>query len=203
MPSQEASHDRPPHISDLSLRLMTLILWLAWAWIVMTVGHELGHVLAGLIGGARLRVLELRPWHLPHSLFSGDEYPLMTLWAGPILGTSLPAAVALLSRRPATVFVAWFCLVANAAYLLLGYFSGDAELDSTKMIQAGASSTTLLAVSIVALAVGYWRFRRACADLLEGRTETASPRGLTINAAILAAVIALQAIVGSLIAARL
>ena len=123
------------------------MLWLLWAWVVMTMTHELGHVIAGLLGGARLASLEIRPWHLPHSSLLNDNQLLVTLWAGPILGCAVPLLVASIIRRPACRFVAWFCVVANATYLLLGYYSGDGELDSAKMIRAGARPVELLGFS--------------------------------------------------------
>jgi hypothetical protein len=186
-----------------ALRYATLSLWIIWAWLVMTLCHELGHVVAGMLGGARLTQFEIRPWHLPHSLFVGDSHPLLTLWAGPVLGAVLPALVALSVRRPAIAFVAWFCVVANASYLVFGYFGGDGELDSTRMIRAGARPIEVLFPAIIALAVGYWGFRRACIGLMTGKTEAVSRRGLCISAAALAAAIVLQGVAGSLIASRL
>jgi hypothetical protein len=181
-----------------SLRYATLVLWLLWAWVVMTVTHELGHVLAGVVGGARLTELEVRPWHLPHSILVNDDYPLMTLWAGPVLGCAIPLLVASLTGRPACRFVAWFCVVANATYLLLGYFSGDGELDSTKMIRAGARPLELLGATLVALPIGYLKFRKACVELITGQDPPMTRRGLCISTAALLTVIVLQTIAGTL-----
>ena len=96
----------------------------------MTLTHELGHVVAGLAGGARLIDLELRPWHLPHSSFAGDQHPRITLWAGPVFGCAVPLAVAAFWSRDGVRFVAWLCLLANGVYLVLGLISGDPEIDS-------------------------------------------------------------------------
>ena len=133
----------------------------------MTVTHELGHVISGVLGGAQLESLEIRPWHLPHSSLLNDNHPLLTLWAGPILGCAAPLLVASIIRRPACTFVAWFCVVANATYLLLGYYSGDGELDSAKMIRAGARPVELLGAVTVTLPIGYLGFRKACIDLIK------------------------------------
>ncbi|MGI9472333.1 MAG: M50 family metallopeptidase [Rubripirellula sp.] len=176
----------------------TLALWSAWAWLVMTITHELGHVVAALTGGAKLVALELRPWHLPHSLYVADPHPLITLWGGPAVGCLVPLAVAVAMRRPATWYVAWFCVVANAIYLLLGYYSGDAELDSTKMLQAGNSKIVLLAVAGVACTIGYVQFRKCCMGLINGSTRRGTRRDHWISAAALLIVITMQATVGSL-----
>lgn len=184
-------------------RFVTVIVWLAWAWIVMTVSHELGHVIAGLVGGARVIQLELRPWHLPHSLLAGDRHPLATLWAGPVLGCLVPMLVARTSGRPAIWFIAWFCLLANATYLLLGYFSGDGQLDSAKMIAAGGRPIEILGAAIPALPIGYIRFRRSCIDLFSGKTPAMSARALRISLATLLVTLAIQAALGTLIVSRL
>lgn len=170
----------------------TLGLWLAWAWVTMTVTHELGHVMAGLAGGAQLRELQLQPWRLPYSIFLGDPHPLVTLWAGFAVGGLVPLVVALAVRRNAVWFVAWFCLLANGAYLLLGYVSGDGELDSAMMIRAGARPIELLGVSTVMLLIGYTRFRQALVDLLSGATPPLTLRGLWISLVVLAVTLAIQ-----------
>lgn len=189
--------------SDKSFRYAVLALWLGWAWLVMTLSHELGHVAAGLIGGGRLQHLELRPWRLPHSMFVGDRHPLITLWAGPLLGSAVPMLVASRMRRPATTFIAWFCVTANAAYLLLGCLSGDAELDSGRMIALGLAPAAVFGPAALALPIGYWGFRRSCLKLLSGGADVGSRRGLALGVIALAAAVILQAVVGSLVAARL
>jgi len=165
----------------------------------MTVSHELGHVVSGLAGGARLTHLELRPWHFPQSHLVNDNHPLLTLWAGPVLGCLLPLLVAFILRRPACWFVAWFCVVANAAYLLLGYYSGNGELDSAKMIHAGARPLELLAAVTIALPPGYWKFRQASIGLITGQTPAFSRRGLWISSAALLTVLIVQAAAGTLV----
>ncbi len=183
--------------------IATLILWLLWGWVVMTVSHEAGHVIAGAGGGARLVDWELRPWKLPHSLFANDGHRLTTLWAGPVLGCVVPLLVAAMVRRPACWFVAWFCVTANASYLLLGYFSGDPELDSTRMIRAGTPPIALLATVVVTLPLGYISFRKATVALMSGQTPSMTRRAWWISAAALSFTLAVQAIVGMLIAASL
>ena len=180
-------------------RFATLGLWLAWAWVTMTLTHELGHVACGLAGGATLVELQLQPWQLPHSMFIGDEHPLATLWAGFIVGCAVPLLVAAIVRLPACWFVAWFCVVANGTYLLLGYLGGDGELDSVKMLRCGARPAELLGAVVVMLPLGYIKFRQFCVDLMSGATPAMTARGLWISGAALLGTLVVQAIVATLI----
>jgi hypothetical protein len=147
--------------------------------------------------------LEIRPWHLPLSLLANDSHPLATLWAGPVLGCVFPLIVAATTGRPACWFIAWFCVLANASYLLLGYLSGDGQLDSAKMIAAGSRPIEILGAAALALPIGYIQFRRSCIDLISGKTPAMSPRGLRISVAALLVTLGVQAMVGTLIVSRL
>jgi hypothetical protein len=182
-------------------RWATLGLLLAWSWVVMTVTHELGHVVGGWAAGAELAVLEIRPWHLPHSLFARDPHPLVTLWAGPMVGCGVPLLVALVIRQGAVWFVAWFCLLANAVYLLLGTFSNDPELDSQKIIRSGMPSYVILLFAGMIGPVSYVGFRGRCARLMGGDDQPLTKRTWGIAAATLVVALILQSIAGSLIIA--
>lgn len=182
-------------------RAVTLVIWSLWAWCALTLCHELGHVAGGLAGGGTLMQLELRPWRLPHSLMAGDSYPLVTLWAGPVLGCAAPLILAAAPGRfQGLWFVAWFCLVANASYLLAGFLSGDAELDSVRMIRAGTRPWQLIAVVAVTLPLGYVKFRSACASVLSGRVPPMSKREQRSHIAALAAWLSVQTLIGALAA---
>ncbi len=177
-----------------------LLLWLLWGWSVMMLTHELGHVAGGLAGGGVLVVLELRPWHLPYSFFQPDPHPAITLWSGPLAGCVIPLLAALGWNRPAVWFVAWFCVVSNAAYLLLGYFSGDPELDSTKMLATGTHPAVLVIVAATLLGLGYYRFRACCKSLFSGAAKLPSRRQLRFAAGGWIALTFIQSIIGGWIA---
>jgi hypothetical protein len=113
--------NRTNHDVGLRQRVLRFAALLVLAWWVMTLTHELGHVVGGLVGGGRLQTLELRPWKLPLSIFQPDPHPLLTLWSGPILGVAVPYLVAALVRRPLAWFVADFCLLANGVYLAISW----------------------------------------------------------------------------------
>ena len=94
--------------------------------------------MGGWLGGGTLQQADLRPWHLPFSIFSPDPRPLLTLWCGPILGVLAPCGVALVVRQNWMWLIANFCLLANGLYLALAWLSGDRLLDTVRLLEAGA-----------------------------------------------------------------
>ncbi len=181
-------------------RTATLSLTLLWSWSVMVLAHELGHVIGGVASGGVLSALEIRPWQLPLSLFSPDPNPLITLWSGPIFGSAVPLMIAVCTGKPMIWFIAWFCVLANAVYLLLGYFSGDAELDSTKIIKAGSPAMLLFLFVAMTGPVSYVAFRQQCVDLMSNPQRALTKRSWRISAAGLLTLLVVQAIAGTLLA---
>lgn len=126
----------------------------------MTTTHELGHLVGGWATGGRLVDVELRPWHLPHSRFSPDPRPLVTLWSGPVLGIAVPVILAAIIRRPWAWLVANFCVLANGIYLALAWLSGDRWLDTPRMLAEGASPLAIAIFCLATIAIGYIRLRQ-------------------------------------------
>lgn len=145
--------------------VVNLVGLLIAGWCVMTVTHESGHILAGLLAGGKLAAYDLRPWSLPFSLFSSDPFPLVTLWAGPILGVVAPVTIAWLIRCHGTMFMAAFCAVANGAYLATGWLSGDPWLDTTKLLQHGAWPVSIAGYCVATIGWGYPILRREILNL--------------------------------------
>src|SRR4051812_23198633 len=101
------------------------------AWLVMMFVHEAGHVLhAWLSGGAVNRV------HIPlvgfsQTFYSANPRPGFVAWGGPVWGCTIPLillGLARVFRMPERVpraaqFFAGFCLIANGAYLGVGWIS--------------------------------------------------------------------------------
>ena len=104
----------------------------------MCVIHESGHLIGGWISGGDLLAFDLAPWRLPYSIFSPDPRPLVTLWCGPLLGVLVPILVALAVSKPQVWFVANFCVLANGVYIALAWYSGDAQLDTARLLRHGA-----------------------------------------------------------------
>ena len=141
-------------------------LLLVVSWVTMTIMHEVGHLVGGWIGGGTLTACQLAPWRLPYSLHSPDPMPLLTLWAGPVLGVAVPFAFALTVRRRWAWFIADFCLLANGGYLSLAWISGDQHLDTPRLLSAGAHPATVVLYCGFTVIVGYVRFRSDCVYFL-------------------------------------
>jgi hypothetical protein len=128
----------------------------------MTFTHEFGHIAGGMITGATLNDFSLAPWRMPYSLHSPDPHPLVTLWAGPLLGVAIPLALAALIRKRWAWFVSDFCLLANGGYLVLAWLSGERALDTPRLLEAGAHPVTIVIYCFVTTAFGYVWFRSDC-----------------------------------------
>ena len=139
------------------------------AWCIMVTTHELGHVVGGWLGGGTLVELEIRPWHLPHSRFAPDPYPLVTLWMGPVLGVVVPLGLASVLRYRWTWLVAHFCLLANGMYLATAWFTGDRWLDTPRLLDAGAWPISIVGYCALTIGLGYRGFRRDCIDFAASR----------------------------------
>ena len=94
-------------------------------------------------------------------------------------------------------FIAWFCVLANAVYLLLGYFSRDAELDSTKILAAGTPAIVLILFVTMTGPVSYVAFRQQCIRLMSEPQSALSKRTWRISAASLVVLVVVQATVGT------
>lgn len=103
---------------------------------------------------------DLWPWHLPHSQFVPDPWPLLTLWGGPIFGIAVPCGVALIVRRNWMWLIANFCVLANGVYLALAWISGEHLLDTARLLEAGTWPVSIAAYCFLAIGLGYWHFRR-------------------------------------------
>lgn len=155
----------------MTRRILLFTVLLIASWVMMTLTHELGHIIGGWLGGATLTDHDLAPWHLPYSTHSPDPIPLLTLWAGPMLGVLVPVVFALAVRRKWVWFIADFCVLANGAYLALAWASGDRLLDTPRLLEAGTPPFTIALYCSVAIGLGYVRFRRDCVHVLQ--TDTA------------------------------
>ncbi len=154
----------------LTLRYALFVTLLAASWVVMTITHECGHIVGGMACAATLTDFDLAPWRLPFSLHSPDPHPLVTLWAGPLLGVAVPTAAAFIIRKRWAWFIANFCLVANGAYLALAWRSGDRFLDTPRLLDAGAHPASIVVYCVLTLGVGYFRFRSDCIAYLTSKS---------------------------------
>jgi len=142
-------------------RMVLLAVLLIVSWCVMIWTHEVGHLVGGWCCGAQLTVAEVRPWHLPYSVFSPDPHPLLTLWAGPLLGVCLPVLVAAAGKRVWLWFIAYFCLLCNGVYLATAWFTGDAFLDTTRLLEHGANPWWIVLFCVTTIVPGYIGIKKA------------------------------------------
>ncbi len=134
----------------------------------MTFTHESGHLIGGWCCGGTLADADLLPWHLPYSFFNPDPHPLVTLWCGPVLGVIIPLTFATMVRRDWAWFIAYFCILSNGVYIATAWFAGDAQLDTPKLLNHGASEITIVLYSILTIGAGYIGFRRSCIRFFAG-----------------------------------
>lgn len=150
-----------------------MLLLVAWGLMVFT--HEVGHLLGGYIGGAKIVGADLRPWRLPYSFHEPDPHPLLTLWCGPLFGVVAPAISLFVVRNQSTLFIASFCWLANGLYIGAGYFVNESQLDTPRLIAAGASTWSIGLYSCLTIGLGYWVFRKSVLTMFESSSPSAHP----------------------------
>jgi hypothetical protein len=153
-------------------RYFIFVLLLAMSWFVMTLTHECGHIVGGILCGATLTDFDLAPWRMPYSLHSPDPHPLITLWAGPLIGVGIPLTAASIIRSSWAWFIADFCLLANGSYLALAWLSGDRFLDTPRLLAAGAHPASIVIYCALTIGLGYVWFRSDCIQVLAARRKS-------------------------------
>lgn len=158
-------------------RWTTLAGLLLISYCVMTVTHELGHVIGGCCTGGTLVSAELVPWKLPYSLFRPDPHPKVTLWSGPILGVLIPLSIGWPIGKPWAWLIAHFCVLANGCYLAIAAVTGDHLLDTTRLLDTGVHPLTIAAYCAVTIPWGYLSFRQSCIEWLRTPLPNQSSHG--------------------------
>ena len=144
------------------------------AWCVMTLTHELGHILGGWVSGGTLTQADLVPWRMPYSFFEPNPYPLFTLWCGPLFGVIGPVVIGAMVRERWAWFIADFCILANGMYIATAWLSGDHHLDAPKLLEHGAQPESILVYCVVTIGIGYVRFRQDCIRVLTWKEKLPS-----------------------------
>ena len=165
----------------VAIRITRFTCLMVASWIVMTFTHEMGHMIGGMCFGGSLRSADLLPWHLPYSIFDPDPFPLVTLWAGLIIGVLAPVAVAMIIQREWMWFMAHFCVLANGAYIATAWFSGDRYLDTQKLLEHGASPIAIGVYCLLTIGFGYFGFRRSCVSALSAPTKLDTEKSQTVD----------------------
>ena len=165
----------------MAVRITRFVLLLVASWVVMTFTHEMGHIIGGKCCGGSLKSADLWPWHLPYSIFEPDPFPLVTLWAGLIIGVLAPVFIATIVQRDWMWFIANFCVLANGSYIATAWFSGDRYLDTPKLLEHGSSPISIAVYCLLTIGFGYVGFRRSCIAALVVPTPTDTDKTQTVD----------------------
>ncbi len=141
----------------------------------MMLTHELGHVCGAWATGGRVQQIIYHPLTFSGTLVNPNPSPLIVVWAGPIVGCSLPVVLwlsALGFRMPGAYllgFVAGFCLIANGAYIGPGGLSRIADADD--MLRLGSPPWLLWLFGGVTSMLGILIWHRISARFGFGRSS--------------------------------
>ena len=130
------------------------------AWPGMMLLHECGHMLAAWLTGGTVAGLVWHPLVFSRTDVSPNPSPLMVVWAGPMVGVLIPlvmerlAAVMKLGVLYLVRLFCGFCLIANGAYIGLGWF--DRAGDAGDMVRLGSPVWVLMLFGGVTCATGMW-----------------------------------------------
>ena len=120
--------------------------------------HELGHCVALWTTGGAVERVVLHPLAISRTDAAVNPSPLVTVWAGPVVGVVLPLAawgLAAAARMPGSFvvrFVAGFCLVANSCYIGVG--AVHAVGDAAEMLRLGTPRWCLATFGLVCVTAG-------------------------------------------------
>ncbi len=181
------------------MRLL-IVLFIPCCWLAMQTVHEFGHVAGGWVAGAQVKGVVLNPIDFSRTDFTSNPQPLITVWAGPVLGVVLPVAAWLvLSQFHMTEaflarFFAGFCLIANGTYLGFGWTIGAG--DAGVMLQEGSPVWSLVAFGLICIPTGLacWHGQGGHFGIGRNRTPVAW-RTVTVAGGVLAATLSLNLLV--------
>jgi hypothetical protein len=127
-------------------------------WLAMMAVHEVGHVLGAVLTGGSVERVVLYPLTISSTDVSPNPYPATVVWMGPIVGSVLPLAVlavvpqGFIVLRNVARFFAGFCLIANGAYISLGWI--DRVGDCGEMLRTGTPIWVMVAFGGAAIPLG-------------------------------------------------
>jgi hypothetical protein len=138
--------------------LVGALLPLCWLW--MMIVHEFGHVAGLWLTGGTLARVVLYPLTISRTDPGQNPHPLVELWAGPAVGSVLPATSAALARafhfRASYLlrFFAGFCLIANGCYIGVGVL--DPVGDARELLRNGAVAWQLGLFGLITVPMGLY-----------------------------------------------
>jgi hypothetical protein len=141
-------------------RILLISSTLIASWLGMQAVHELGHVLGAWLTGGQVERVVLHPLTISRTDLAHNPHPLAVVWAGPIVGVTLPLALWAIaaSLRSSFAFLlrffAGFCLVANGLYIGVGSFGGIG--DCGEMLRHGSAPWHLWLFGALTIPLGFW-----------------------------------------------
>lgn len=150
-----------PALPDTAPRVQKIIavgFSLAACWYAMLAVHEFGHVIGAFATGAELLRVELPLAGFSRTAIQQNSHPGWVVWLGPLTGTTLPLIAWLVLRSLAVRwwagYFAGFCLVANGAYLGLGWI--DRVGDTADILRSGGQVWHMIVFGVIATVTGLW-----------------------------------------------
>lgn len=182
-------------------RATRLVYWVSsvlFAWLLMQVVHESGHVLGAIVSGGHVVRVVLHPFAISRTDVSPNPRPLLEVWSGPIWGELTPVAAWLLARRHCRSaltswlrFFAGFCLIANGCHL--GYGIVEPIGDADELVRLGTSRSVLGLFGLIAVPCGLRLWHGLGPDFGIGMNGKSIPIGSACTAAgALAALVVLE-----------
>ena len=178
-------------------RAILIVSTLYLSWLSMMIIHELGHVLGAAATGGEVSRVVLHPLAFSQTVLEHNPHPLIVCWLGPVVGVCLPLLIWLplswwkVRHRFVVRFFTGFCLVANGAYLGVGYFDGIG--DAGDLIGFGASPWQLWLFGIVTVPAGFYLWHGLGPDFGLGKHRKQVSPSLSVTlTAVLALVFCLE-----------
>jgi hypothetical protein len=177
------------------LLLIGTLLPLCWLWMLAV--HELGHVLAAVATGGQVIRVVLHPLEISRTDVAPNPAPLAVTWAGPLVGVGLPVALWALFKFAGwpwaylARFFAGFCLIANGAYIGIGWV--DRVGDTGVMLKCGTPLWCLWLFGVLSVPSGLllWHHLGPHFGLGEDR-EPVEPPAVYLSGGLLAFTVVVQ-----------
>ena len=136
------------------------IMMVACSWYGMMGVHEAGHAVAAMATGGGVKHIHLPLVGFSRTDFYSNPHPLIVAWAGPVLGCAAGLVLWGLARlacrgiEPGLRFFAGFCLIANGAYLGVGWI--DRIGDAGDLMRHGGQVWQLIAFGLLTVPTGLY-----------------------------------------------
>jgi hypothetical protein len=143
-------------------RAVVVLAVLYATWLGMLATHELGHCLHAWASDGRVARVSIPVLGFSQTIVWPNPHERLVVWGGPVWGALLPVIACGIVRTArwrvpeAMKFFAGFCLIANGAYIGIGWIwhSGDAG----DLLRLGTPRGAMIAfgVAYVAAGLGVW-----------------------------------------------